>query len=275
MQFRLMKSVDLSKGFGFEGVILGVCDLPNVSTGYLSFSKSPLFDDSNQLIIGPTGSGCRFQVDNPRLEFSRLVNRLRVDVGFKPLVDGKIVGEGTFIEDSAIIEDGTSIGKNCYIGHNVVIKKNTIIGDNVYVKSNSVIGEKGFGFTKDDSGKNIEFPHIGGVVIGDNVEIGAINTIVAGGLGNTVIQAGTKLDDHVHVAHNCNIGSNSLITAHVEISGSCVIGNGVWVGPNSSIINGCEIASDVFVGIGTNVTKSIKDAGTYAGNPARSLKRSR
>lgn len=111
-------------------------------------------------------------------------------------------------------------------------------------------------------------PHLGGVVIGSAVNIGALNTIVAGTIEPTVVENYVQTDDHVHIAHNCHIKRGALITACVEISGSVTVGENTTIGPNASIMNKITIGRDVVVGLGAVVTRSFGDGVTIAGNPA-------
>ena len=117
------------------------------------------------------------------------------------------------------------IGSNCIIGNNVLIK-NSIIGNNVRILDGAIIGKKGFGFFPDKN-KNLRYPHIGMVIIEDNVEIGCNNTIDRGSLSNTIIGKNTFIDNQVHIAHNVNIGKNCIITGQVGFAGSSKIGNNV------------------------------------------------
>ena len=115
-------------------------------------------------------------------------------------------------------------------------------------------------------------PHLGGVVIDKNVRVGANNTVVSGTINPTRIGENTKLDDHVHFAHNCIAGKSCFITACVQFSGSVVLGDRVWIGPNTSIINGIKIEDDAIIGIGAVVTKNVDKKQVVAGNPAVDVK---
>jgi len=137
---------------------------------------------------------------------------------------------------------------------------------------NTTIGQAGFGVIAQDNLEHIHLPHVGGVWIGDNVEIGALNSVASGTIHPTIIESHVKMDSAVHIAHNCYISKGALITAHVEISGSTHVGKGVWIGPNTSIINGVKIGDGAFIGIGTNVTKSIPENVRAIGNPVKILK---
>lgn len=181
------------------------------------------------------------------------------------------MGRGTIIEKNVIIGDNVYIGDNCIVKPGAIVNNHVTIGNHTVIRENAVIGGYGFGFERDEQGIPIRIPHVGGVVIGNYVEIGAMTTIVSGTIEPTIIDDYTKIDDHVHIAHNCHIGKGCLITACAEVSGSVKIGEFSWLGPNCSIINGISIGKNCFVGIGAVVKKSIPDNLVVSGNPARSM----
>ena len=147
------------------------------------------------------------------------------------------------------------------------------IGENCFVKSGAVIGSSGFGSFKNSKGVNQHFPHIGGVVIGNNVEIGSQTTVCSGTLEPTTISSDVHIDDHVHVSHNCQIDRNTVITASVTLSGSTKIGKNCWLGVNTSTRDGISICDDVFLGMGSLVIGNLDKPGQYFGSPARFIKR--
>lgn len=216
--------------------------------------------------------------DNPRLDFARVLQAFFVKQ-FTPgvadtarLGDNVSLGNGVRIGEYSVIGNNVVIGDGTEIRHHVVVGDNTIIGKNCLIKSSTVIGEEGFGFERDEMGVPIRIPHLGRVVIGDNVEIGALNTVVIGTLDDTIVAKYVKTDDHVHIGHNVRIGNNSMFAACVEISGSAKIGANSWIGPNSSIMNGIEIGDNAFIGLGAVVTKSLPNNVVAVGNPARVIK---
>ena len=143
------------------------------------------------------------------------------------------IGKNCSVGHNTIIESNVRIGDDCIIGCNVIIK-NTIIGKSTSILDGAIIGKKGFGFFPNKDG-NIKYPHIGGVIIGNNVEIGCNNTIDRGSLSNTVIGDGTFLDNQVHIAHNVKIGKNCIITGQVRFAVSASIGNNVMIGGQAGI----------------------------------------
>ena len=142
-----------------------------------------------------------------------------------------VIGERCFIAAGCYVGEGVVIGDDCDIYSNVVIYSGTTIGRRVTVHAGAVLGSDGFGFVRDDKfGRYVKFPQVGHLVIGDYVEIGANCTIDRGALDETVIGSGTKLDNMVHVGHNCDIGANVVIAAQTGISGSCSIGDDCVLG---------------------------------------------
>ena len=180
------------------------------------------------------------------------------------------IGKKTQIGHNTIIESNVIIGNNCDIGSNVIIK-NSIIGNNVRILDGAVIGKKGFGFFPNDT-KNLRYPHIGMVIINDNVEVGCNNTIDRGSLSNTVIGKNTFLDNQVHIAHNVNIGKNCIITAQVGFAGSSSIGNKVLIGGQSGISGHLKIGNNVQIGGGSGVVKNIPDNSKVMGYPAKDIR---
>lgn len=226
--------------------------------------KVPLPSDKNHCIITH---------DNPKLAFSQVINSLIPETNYNPNTtflshNNQFIGRNSKIHDSAKVGNNVVIGKNCIIMPNAVIHNNVTIGDGVVIDSGSVIGSRGFGFTQNKDSSWVEFPQIAGVTIEDNVYIGSNTCIDSGSLTRTIIGKGTKIDNLVHIGHNCKIGKNCIITASSCISGSVVIGDNNWVGPNSSIINKCVTGENVTIGIGTNVLKDCISDSRVCGNPA-------
>jgi UDP-3-O-[3-hydroxymyristoyl] glucosamine N-acyltransferase len=200
-------------------------------------------------------------------------SKLFKDVKFAPNVflgDNCLIGRNTTIGPNTIIEKSVSIGNNCIIGSNVTIK-NSFIGNNVVIQNGCKIGLKGFGFIPLKN-KNIKFPHIGKVIIEDNVEIAANCTIDRGSIDDTIIGKNTYLDNQVHVAHNVKLGDNCLIAGQVGFAGSSIIGNDVSIGGQAGISGHLRVGNNVRIGGGSGVVKDIPDNSTVMGYPAVSLK---
>ncbi len=195
-----------------------------------------------------------------------------VKFGNNVLIGGNVkIGNKTIIGSNSIIEKNVIIGKKCVIGSNVIIK-NSIIGDNVVFQDNCKIGLKGFGFIPNKN-KNIKFPHIGKVIIENDVEIAASCTIDRGSIDDTFIGKNTYLDNQVHVAHNVKIGSNCMIAGQVGFAGSSIIGNNVSIGGQAGVSGHLKIGSNVKIGGGSGVIKDIEDNQTVMGYPAVNLRK--
>ena len=187
------------------------------------------------------------------------------------------------IDDTAVIADGVSIGPGAVIGAEVVIGAGSVIGPNVTVYpktqigldcligASTVIGYDGFGFAKSSDGW-IKIRQLGGVIIGDDVEIGAGCTIDRGALDDTVIDQGVKLDNQVHIAHGCQVGARTAIAGYVALAGGTVIGRDVTVGGMTGFTGHLSVCDKVHVGANALVTQSITVPGVYLGGAGGVMK---
>jgi UDP-3-O-[3-hydroxymyristoyl] glucosamine N-acyltransferase len=184
------------------------------------------------------------------------------------------IGEETVIGRNTIIYPGSFIGSQVKIGCNTTIYANVSIydqvsiGNEVIIHSGSVIGSDGFGFVKKEDGTHHKIPQIGRVVIEDQVEIGANVCIDRANLGETVIKAGTKLDNLSHIAHNVVIGENSIIVAQVGISGSCTIGKNVTLAGQVGIVDHINIGDNAIVVAQSGITQDVATNTIVSGSPA-------
>lgn len=158
---------------------------------------------------------------------------------------------------------------NVQIHESAVIHRNVLIESDCLIKAGSILGAPGFGLFKGRSGEWHHFPHVGGVIIGRGVEIGALSSVASGTVAPTVVSRNTKIDDHCHIAHNVRIGERVVICAGTVISGSVTIGDDVWIGPGTTLMNGVSICDRVFLGIGSLVMSDINKPGVYYGRPAK------
>lgn len=235
------------------------------------------------------------KVKNPRLAFIHLIKMfqgemrsngkissrmvdLSVKVGYRTQIDdgtvvkeGVSIGDHTIIGSNSLIGENVTIGKNCFIHPHVTILKDTFIGDNVIIHSGSVIGSDGFGYEWDGE-KHVKIPHIGNVILCNDVEIGANTTIDRGTIDSTVIGKGTKIDNLVQIGHNVQIGEHCIIVATSAIAGSSTIGNHVV------LAGGCAIAGHISVGdhsillARSGVTKDLPTKSVVSGHYARTHK---
>jgi UDP-3-O-[3-hydroxymyristoyl] glucosamine N-acyltransferase len=184
--------------------------------------------------------------------------------------DNVKLGSNCLIGHNTIIEQNVSIGDNCSIGSNVIIR-NTLIDNNVSILDNCVIGKHGFGFFPINK-KNLRYPHIGIVIVGENSEIGCGCTIDRGSMSNTVIGKNTFLDNQIHIAHNVKIGENSIIAGQVGIAGSSILGSNVRIGGQAGISGHLTIGNNVEIAGGSGVIKNISDNSKVMGYPAKNIR---
>ena len=220
---------------------------------------------------------CLIITSTPKLLFAKIVNA-SMQINFQ-----------WAIHPTAVIDPDAKIGKNVYIGPHVFIGKSEIgensiirsnvsiydnvnIGQRVIIDAGAVIGAAGFGFVRDEDGVPHQFPQLGGVVIEDDVEIGANTCIDRGALEDTIIRKGAKIDNLVQIAHNVEIGKYSYIISQTIIAGSTKIGEKCWIA-SSFILNKIKIGDNVTIGFGSVVLKSVPSGETYMGNPALSLEK--
>jgi UDP-3-O-[3-hydroxymyristoyl] glucosamine N-acyltransferase len=216
--------------------------------------------------------------DHPKLTFARAAEALRQPSESHPGAPGSVhstavihssvvLGPGVFVDERAVLSerakigahtkigagcaigDGVNIGQGCEIYPNVTMYPGTTLGDRVIVHAGAVLGSDGFGYVRDrKTGHYEKFPQVGTLVIEDDVEIGANTTVDRGALDETRIRRGTKIDNLVHVGHNCQIGEDVVIAAQTGLSGSIVIENGVVLGGQVGIGEHARIEEGVMLG---------------------------
>jgi UDP-3-O-[3-hydroxymyristoyl] glucosamine N-acyltransferase len=184
------------------------------------------------------------------------------------------VGEGTQIGAHTVIGAGCWIGENCRIHPRVTLYSAVRVGHRVEIHSGAVIGADGFGYAHGE-GRYWKFPQTGIVQIGDDVEIGANTTIDRGSLDDTRIEEGVKLDNLVHIGHNCQIGAHTVMAAQVGFSGSCTIGKNIVIGGQAGFAEHCRLEDGAIIGGQSGVLggKTIRSGQTVWGTPARPLER--
>ena len=200
--------------------------------------------------------------------------------------DSAILGENLYLGAFSYISNNVKIGNNVkiypnvYVGDNVEIGDNTtifagskiysetIIGNNCSIHSGSIIGADGFGFTPNEKGVYSKIPQIGNVIIEDNVDIGAATTIDRATLGSTVIRNGVKLDNQIQVAHNVEIGKNTVIAAQTGIAGSTKIGENCKIGGQVGIVGHISIGNNVRIQAQSGISRNVSDNEVIQGTPA-------
>ncbi|WP_295830143.1 UDP-3-O-(3-hydroxymyristoyl)glucosamine N-acyltransferase [uncultured Winogradskyella sp.] len=190
------------------------------------------------------------------------------------------IGAFSYVGDNVKIGNNVKIFPNSYIGDNVVIGNNSIvfsggkiyseciIGNNCVINSGAIIGADGFGFTPDENGVYSKVPQIGNVVIEDDVDIGAATTIDRATLGSTIIRKGVKLDNQIQIAHNVEIGKNTVIAAQTGIAGSTKIGENCQIGGQVGVAGHLTIGNGVRVQAQSGIGRNIKDNEVLQGSPS-------
>lgn len=262
--------------------VTGMNEIHKVEQGDLSFVDHPKYYKRvlesaatfiliNKKVDCPPGKGVLFSED-PFRDYNKLVQRFRQ---FEPATQSihpdTVIGSDTVIQPGVFIGPDVEIGSGCIIHANVVIYGHAVIGDNVIIHSNTTIGADAFYFKrrKENEHQYDKLLTCGQVIIEDRVEIGAACTIDSGVSGQTVIGAGSKLDNQVHVAHGAVLGKNCLIAAQVGIAGKTILEDEVilWgqVGVNKSL----RIGKGAEVYAQSGVPKSIEGGKTYFGSPVQ------
>jgi UDP-3-O-[3-hydroxymyristoyl] glucosamine N-acyltransferase len=193
-----------------------------------------------------------------------------VFIGAFAYLDANVVlGNNTKIYPNAYLGNGVKVGDNTTIHPGVKIYHDCVIGSNVTIHAGTVIGGDGFGFAPQPDGSLKKVPQIGNVIIENNVEIGANSTIDRATIGSTIIRSGAKLDNLLQIAHNVEIGNNSVIAAQTGISGSTKIGKNVMIGGQAGIVGHIQIADGSKINAQSGVSKSMKTPNTaVTGSPA-------
>lgn len=222
-----------------------------------------------------TGAENCILVENPRYAYALVASTLfdkRKSPGISRTAlveDGVTIGESASIGHNVVIEKGARIGARVCIGHNTVIHGSVELGDDVTIGSNSAIGTIGFGLERDVSGIPFRIPHLGGVTIGNNVEIGSCCTIARGTIDDTILESHVKVDDDVFVAHNARVREGAFLTTGTITCGSADIGRRAWIAPGSIVINKATVGDDVMLGLGAVVVDDVPSESLSVGVPAR------
>lgn len=188
---------------------------------------------------------------------------------FAYISNGVVLGDNVKIYPNVFLGNNVKVGNNVVLHSGVKIYHDCVIGNNVTIHAGTVIGGDGFGFAPQPDGTYKKVPQIGNVVIEDYVEIGANATIDRATLGSTLVKAGSKLDNLIQIAHNVEVGNNTVIAAQAGISGSTKIGNNVMIGGQAGIVGHISIADGAKINAQSGVSKTIKQPNsTVTGSPA-------
>ena len=248
-------AVIVSAGVEAPGVTLLQVDDPKATFARLLelFNRQP-FVAAGVSTLASVGRDCQLPAD--------------ITVGpFATLGDRVVVGARTTIHSGARVGDGCVLGQDVVLHPNAVLYPGVQLGDRVVIHSGTVIGADGFGYVWDGE-RQVKMPQTGTVVIEDDVEIGANSCIDRATFGATVIEKGVKLDNHVHIAHNCRIGSHTIIVAQVGVSGSVKIGRNCVFAGHSGVVDHVTIGDHVSVMMKAGVSKDVPSGSRVSGAPA-------
>ncbi len=278
------------------GSLVFATDAPAVQAALQSPAAAVLLPER---LAPPTSTIALLLSANPRLDFARAARLLYppvaptgihptaviassaalgadVSIGACAVVgDRAALDRGTILGEGAVIGEGVSIGADCHIFPKVVIYHGTTIGNRVVIHAGAVLGADGYGYVRDPAtGKYLQFPQRGTLIIEDDVEIGANTCIDRGALDATVIRRGAKFDNLIHIGHNCIIGENVLIAAQTGLSGSTTIGNNAIIGGQVGVGDHAHIGENVILGSQAGVLPGKKlraTGGILWGTPAQPL----
>ena len=233
------------------------------------------------------------RVKNPYKAFSKLLeyyNQVKMNkTGIEEPVfisksaklgDNIYIGAFSYLGESVTLGDKVKIYTNVYIGDNVILGNNvivfagskiysdTIIGNDCVIHSGAIVGADGFGYTPNEKGEFVKIPQTGNVLIEDNVDIGAGTTIDRATLGSTIIRKGVKLDNQIQIAHNVEIGENTVIAAQSGIAGSTKIGKNCMIGGQVGIVGHITIGNNVRIQAQSGIGRNVKDGEMLQGSPA-------
>lgn len=180
-----------------------------------------------------------------------------------------IIGTNCRILPGAYIGGEVELGDNCYIGSGVKLMGRIQVGNNVYIRENSVIGADGLSTDRDENGKSLTMPQFGGVIIEDDVQIGALTVVSRGAIDNTIIRRGCRIGNSADISHNVQVGEDTFIVGETIMFGSSSTGKQVYISGNSTIRDGKHVGDNAIVGMGSVVVKDVPNGAVVKGNPAK------
>lgn len=210
---------------------------------------------------------CRFFRENnitcyPRMEEIAMINGAYIAKTAK-------IGNNCRIFPGAYIGGEVEMGDNCYIGAGTCLVGEIHLGNNVIIRENSVIGADGLSTDRDEAGRALTMPQFGGVIIEDDVQIGALTVVARGAIDNTILQRGSKVDNSTFISHNVVLGEDTFVVGETIMFGSSSTGNQVFISGNSTIRDGRHIGEKSVVGMGSVVVRDVEAGAVVKGNPAK------
>jgi len=296
-----------------DAVVKGVSKIDQSEPETLSFFANPKYENylytckssvvlvSNTFVQKQPTEATLIKVDNPYVAFTTLLEQYHqqqmpnyIGISDKASIHpGAILGNNIYIGDFVVIEDGVMVADNSiiypqvYLGKNVKIGSDTIIypgvqiyyncevGNHCIIHAGTIIGSDGFGHAPQDDGTYKKIPHIGNVTIYNNVEIGANCTLDRATMGSTIVRDGVRLDNLVQLAHNCDIGENTVIAGLSGVAGSSKLGTNCVIGAQVGIVGHLTIAAGTQIGGQSGIMKDIKEENkAWIGSPAYELRES-
>ncbi|MEJ2471157.1 MAG: UDP-3-O-(3-hydroxymyristoyl)glucosamine N-acyltransferase [Desulfuromonadales bacterium] len=282
--------------------VSGVAPLDTAGPEQISFLTNPKYQGKLEqcraaaIIVHPSLAGCLDRplllVDNPYLAFAkvlayfeaptspaegilpgahvhptaRIADQVTIAAGCV-VAAGARIGRGTRLQPNVVVGENAAIGEDCLLHANVTVREECLIGNRVILQPGAVIGADGFGFAPDGD-RYYKIPQVGRVVIEDDVEVGACSCIDRGTLGDTRIGRGSKIDNLVQIAHNVQIGENTILVSQVGISGSTMIGRHCTFGGQSATTGHVKIGDNVTLAARGGITSDVADGQVLAGLPA-------
>lgn len=235
--------------------------LIKVDDAYASFSK--LLEYYNQVKLMKSG------IEQPSVISENVTYGEHLYLGsFSYIGKNVTLGNNVKIYPNCFIGDNVKIGDNCVLFAGVCVYSESEIGNNCTLHSGVIIGSDGFGFAPSEDGSYTKIPQIGNVILEDNVEIGACTTIDRATLGSTIIRKGVKLDNQIQIAHNVEIGENTVIASQSGVAGSTKIGKNCLIGGQVGIVGHITIGNHVRIQAQSGIGKNIADGETIQGSPA-------
>ncbi len=272
-----------------DQIISGFNTIQNAKNNELSFCS--VKNENGIELINKSNAGlilCPFELRNkkfktkttlifvrqPRLYFIKCIKQfspriIKSEIHETAVIKSKNIGKNTSIGAFSFIDEDVIIGENCQIYPGVQIYDRTHIGDNSVIYPSVIIGDSSFGPQRNESLELESCKHLGGVHIGNDVEIGSNTSVLAGFLEDTKIDDGTKISSQVYIGSGMKIGKNCMITGNTYFGGSSILEDNVYVAPGSVIRNGIKLSSNSFVGMGSVVVNDIPENITVIGNPAK------